>query len=124
MLPNGCETIAPALLITLAFPPRRFIAIGSNSTSRASMQASTTIRRSDETSRVNGSYPRRWTKSALYVRMSERIDMVSDLFCRRRGISDDEAAAVVHHVHAARSRREAKVPEHGALHHREFFHRT
>ncbi len=41
--PKGWETRAPALLMILASPPRRFIACGSSSTRRVSMQVRTTI---------------------------------------------------------------------------------
>src|SRR5271170_3032442 len=62
--------------MTLASPLRRFIARGSSSIRRVSMQVSTTSFLSGKASVRNGSYSRRSTKRSLWDIMSDRMDMV------------------------------------------------
>jgi hypothetical protein len=64
-LPKGWETMAPAFLMVLTSPLRMFIARGSSSSSRVSMQVRMTSRLLGNWSVRNCSYSRRATKERL-----------------------------------------------------------
>src|SRR5215203_4047853 len=84
--PKGWETTAPADLMIFTSPPRRFIAFGSSSTRRVSMQVRMTRCLLGQRSVWYCSYSLRSTKPRLKSRMLVMRDMVGE--CRNAGGRD------------------------------------